>query len=127
MAPASTSAKSRRLASAPAPTTPTPWKPSPDGSQSKLSRAALKPRRVATGSPPPAPRCRRCVASTSTAMRTLVARGLVAEAGEEPSTGAHLYVTTNMFLELLGIESLDALPDLAPLLPDVDLIDEPDY
>lgn len=59
-------------------------------------------------------------------MRTLLARGLVAEAGEEPATGAHLYVTTNLLLEQLGIESLDQLPDLAPLLPDVDLIDEPD-
>ena len=46
--------------------------------------------------------------------------------GEEPATGAHLYVTTNLLLEQLGIESLDQLPDLAPLLPDVDLIDEPD-
>ena len=36
-----------------------------------------------------------------------------------------MYVTTTLFLELLGIDSLDQLPDLAPLLPEVDLIDEP--
>lgn len=51
-------------------------------------------------------------------------RGLVAEVDIEPSTGAHRYVTTDLFLELLGIDSLDRLPDLAPLLPDVESIDE---
>jgi segregation and condensation protein B len=42
----------------------------------------------------------------------------------EPATGAHRYETTELFLELLGIDSLDRLPDLAPLLPDVESIDE---
>jgi len=31
---------------------------------------------------------------------------------------------SELFLELLGIDSLDRLPDLAPLLPEVDSIDE---
>ena len=34
------------------------------------------------------------------------------------------YETTALLLELLGIDSLERLPDLAPLLPDVDMIDE---
>ena len=34
------------------------------------------------------------------------------------------YETTELFLELLGIDSLERLPDLAPLLPDVEAIDE---
>ena len=42
----------------------------------------------------------------------------------DASTGAHLYATTEMLLEQLGIESLDQLPDLAPLLPDVESIEE---
>lgn len=100
-----------------------------DGSQSKLSRAALETLAVVAYRQPATRAQVSAVRGVNVdgVMRTLVARGLVAEAGEEPSTGAHLYVTTNMFLELLGIESLDALPDLAPLLPDVDLIDEPDF
>lgn len=52
-------------------------------------------------------------------MRTLVARGLVAEAGTEPS-GAVLYVTTPYFLERMGMASLDELPPLAPYLPDLE-------
>jgi segregation and condensation protein B len=51
-------------------------------------------------------------------MRTLVLRGLVEEAGADPETGAILFATTSYFLERLGLPSLDALPDLAPFLPD---------
>jgi len=58
-------------------------------------------------------------------IRTLVLRGLVEEAGTDPETGAILFATTAYFLERLGLPSLDALPELAPFLPDhVD--DEPD-
>jgi segregation and condensation protein B len=58
-------------------------------------------------------------------IRTLVLRGLVEEAGTDPETGAILFATTTYFLERLGLPSLDALPELAPFLPDhVD--DEPD-
>ncbi len=58
-------------------------------------------------------------------IRTLVLRGLVEEAGTDPETGAILFATTGYLLERLGLPSLDALPDLAPFLPDhVD--DEPD-
>lgn len=49
--------------------------------------------------------------------RTLTG-GLVEEAGVEPETGAHLYRTTSVFLEKLGLNSLDELPPLAPFLPD---------
>lgn len=100
-----------------------------DGSQSRLSRAALETLAVVAYRQPATRAQVSAVRGVNVdgVMRTLLARGLIAEAGEEPSTGAHLYVTTNLLLELLGIESLDALPDLAPLLPDVDLIDEPDY
>jgi segregation and condensation protein B len=56
-------------------------------------------------------------------MRTLVARGLVEEAGTEHETGAILYRTTSYFLERLGLRSLDELPELAPFLPAVDELD----
>lgn len=55
-------------------------------------------------------------------VRTLVARGLVAEQGTEPS-GAVLYGTTPYFLERLGMTSLDELPPLAPYLPDLEGLD----
>ena len=51
-------------------------------------------------------------------MKTLVTRGLVEECGTDPETGAHLYRTTRLFLEKLGLNSLDELPALGPLLPD---------
>ncbi|WP_329130419.1 SMC-Scp complex subunit ScpB [Streptomyces sp. NBC_01476] len=56
-------------------------------------------------------------------MRTLLQRGLVAEGGTEPETGAILYRTTNYFLERMGLRSLDELPELAPFLPEADAIE----
>ena len=55
-------------------------------------------------------------------VRTLAARGLVGEAGTEPS-GAVLYSTTPYFLERMGMTSLDELPPLAPYLPDLEGFD----
>jgi len=51
-------------------------------------------------------------------IRTLVSRGLVEECGTEPDSGAYLYRTTILFLEKLGLDSVDELPSLAPFLPD---------
>ncbi|WP_244876300.1 SMC-Scp complex subunit ScpB [Winogradskya consettensis] len=51
-------------------------------------------------------------------MRTLVTRGLIEECGTEVETGAFLYRTTALFLEKLGLNSVDQLPPLAPFLPD---------
>ncbi|KFG76295.1 SMC-Scp complex subunit ScpB [Streptomyces mutabilis] len=56
-------------------------------------------------------------------MRTLLQRGLVEEAGTEPETGAILYVTTNYFLERMGLRGLDDLPELAPFLPEAAAIE----
>ena len=51
-------------------------------------------------------------------MRTLVTRGLIEECGIQVETGAYLYRTTSLFLEKLGLNSVDQLPPLAPFLPD---------
>ncbi|MEU4339367.1 SMC-Scp complex subunit ScpB [Micromonospora lupini] len=51
-------------------------------------------------------------------IRTLVTRGLVEECGAEPDSGAFLYRTTTLFLEKLGLNTVDELPPLAPFLPD---------
>jgi segregation and condensation protein B len=52
-------------------------------------------------------------------IRTLLSRGLIAEAGTDGESGAHVYVTTSHFLERMGIASLDELPPLAEHLPDL--------
>jgi segregation and condensation protein B len=57
-------------------------------------------------------------------MRTLVARNLVREAGNDPETGAVLYCTTDYFLQRIGLSSVEDLPALAPYLPEVDMLDE---
>ena len=51
-------------------------------------------------------------------MRTLIARGLIDEHSTDSETGAIFYQTTPLLLEYLGIESLEQLPPLSPLLSD---------
>jgi segregation and condensation protein B len=51
-------------------------------------------------------------------VRTLSSRGLIEECGSEPETGAYLYRTSTLFLEKLGLNSVEELPSLAPFLPD---------
>lgn len=97
-----------------------------DGAQAKLSRAAMETLAVVAYRQPVT---RAQVAgvrgvNVDGVMRTLTLRGLIAEVDPDESTGAHRYVTTELFLELLGIDSLERLPDLAPLLPDVDSIED---
>ncbi|AND16193.1 SMC-Scp complex subunit ScpB [Rathayibacter tritici] len=50
--------------------------------------------------------------------RTLLGRGLIAEVGHDPETGAILYGTTEQLLVHLGLASLDELPKISPLLSD---------
>lgn len=97
-----------------------------DGSQTKLSRAALETLAVVAYRQPATRSQISGVRGVNVdgVMRTLQLRGLIREVDVEPGTGAHRYETTGLFLELLGIDSLDRLPDLAPLLPDVESIDE---
>ncbi|BDR53202.1 hypothetical protein KIM372_11090 [Bombiscardovia nodaiensis] len=51
-------------------------------------------------------------------MRSLLVRGLIREDGVDPETRAALLVTTSLFLEKMGLDSLDQLPSLAPFLPE---------
>lgn len=51
-------------------------------------------------------------------IRTLLGRGLICESHTDPETGAIFYETTPLLLQELGIESLDQLPPLSPLLDD---------
>lgn len=51
-------------------------------------------------------------------VRTLLARGLITEVFTDPDTGAIHYGTTDQLLVHLGINSLDELPHISPLLDD---------
>ncbi len=51
-------------------------------------------------------------------VRTLVSRGLISEVTTDVETGAVLYGTTDLLLTQLGINSLEEMPAIAPLLPD---------
>jgi segregation and condensation protein B len=56
--------------------------------------------------------------NVDTVIRTLLGRGLIRESHTDPETGAIFYETTPLLLHELGIESLDQLPPLSPLLDD---------
>jgi segregation and condensation protein B len=97
-----------------------------DGARSKLTRAALETLAVVAYRQP-VTRARVSAVrgvNVDAVMRTLLARGLITEAGTDPDTGAVTFATTELFLERLGLTSLSDLPDIAPLLPDVDVIDD---
>jgi segregation and condensation protein B len=97
-----------------------------DGQRAKLTRAALETLAVVAYRQP-VTRARVAAVrgvNCDGVLRTLITRGLVEEAGVDAATQGTLFRTTELFLERLGLESVDDLPPLAPLLPDVDAIDE---
>ncbi|WP_280396356.1 SMC-Scp complex subunit ScpB [Nocardia brasiliensis] len=97
-----------------------------DGARTKLTRAALETLAVVAYRQPVTRTRVSAVRGVNVdgVMRTLLARGLIAEAGVDPETNGTTYSTTELFLERIGLASLTDLPPLAPLLPGVDLIDE---
>ncbi|MFI0514668.1 segregation and condensation protein B [Streptomyces canus] len=96
-----------------------------DGQQARLTQAALETLAVVAYRQPVSRSRVSAVRGVNCdgVMRTLLQRGLVAEAGTEPETGAILYVTTNYFLERMGLRGLDELPELAPFLPEAEAIE----
>ncbi|MGI5449013.1 SMC-Scp complex subunit ScpB [Streptomyces sp. CA-243310] len=96
-----------------------------DGRQARLTQAALETLAVVAYRQPVSRSRVSAVRGVNCdgVMRTLLQRGLVAEAGTEPETGAILYRTTNYFLERMGLRGLDELPELAPFLPEADAIE----
>jgi segregation and condensation protein B len=97
-----------------------------DGQQAKLTQAALETLAVVAYRQPVARGRISAIRGVNVdgVMRTLVSRGLIEETGSDGETGAILYGTTTMFLERIGVGSLDELPALAPYLPEVDALDE---
>jgi segregation and condensation protein B len=92
-----------------------------DGQQSRLSQAALETLAVVAYQQPISRARVSAIRGVNVdgVIRTLLARGLVAEAGHDPESGAVVFATTSHFLERMGLRSLDELPELAPQLPEV--------
>jgi len=97
-----------------------------EGQQARLTQAALETLAVVAYKQPVSRARVSAIRGVNVdgVMRTLVTRGLVEECGQDESTGAHLYRTTSYFLERIGVQSLDELPELAPFLPDLADLDD---
>ncbi len=97
-----------------------------DGQRARLTRAALETLAVVAYRQPVTRARVSAVRGVNCdgVLRTLLTRGLVHEVGVDHATQGTLFCTTELFLERLGLSSLEELPPLAPLLPDVDAIDE---
>jgi segregation and condensation protein B len=96
-----------------------------DGQRSKLTQAALETLAVIAYRQPVTRSRVSAIRGVNVdgVVRTLLARGLIVEVGSDPETGGGLFRTTDLFLERMGLTSLDELPSLAPLLPDIDGLD----
>ena len=97
-----------------------------DGQQVRLTQAALETLAVVAYKQPVTRSRISAIRGVNCdgVIKTLVNRGLVEECGMEAESGAHLYRTTSLFLEKLGIDTVQELPPLAPFLPDnIDEID----
>ena len=97
-----------------------------DGASAKLTQAALETLAVIAYRQPVTRARIGAIRGVNVdgVVRTLVARGLVVEAGSDPGSGALLYRTTDLLLERLGLRSLDELPSLAPFLPELDEVEQ---
>ncbi len=93
-----------------------------EGQQAKLSQAALETLAVVAYTQPISRGRVSAVrgVNVDAVMRTLLARGLIEEAGHDRESGAVLFATTSYFLERMGLKSLQDLPPLAPQLPEVE-------
>ncbi|GAB2452618.1 SMC-Scp complex subunit ScpB [Nocardioides hungaricus] len=97
-----------------------------DGQQARLTQAALETLAVVAYKQPVSRARVSAIRGVNVdgVMRTLLTRGLVEDAGQDHETGANLYRTTGYFLERIGVQSIDELPELAPYLPDMDDLED---
>lgn len=97
-----------------------------DGQQARLTQAALETLAVVAYRQPVTRARISAVRGVNVdgVVRSLVTRGLLAEAGADVDSAGTLYVTTPLLLEKLGLQSLEQLPSLAPLLPELDELEQ---
>lgn len=97
-----------------------------DGQRARLSGAALETLAIVAYKQPIS---RAQIASIrgvdpDGVLRTLTARGYVDQIARDPGPGqAALFGTTTLFLEKLGLDSLDDLPAIADFLPGADVVE----
>lgn len=97
-----------------------------DGQQARLTQAALETLAVVAYRQP-VTRARVAAirgVGVDGVFRTLSGRGLIEECGSDSAGGAHLYRTTQLFLEKLGLDDVSELPSLAPYLPELGELDD---
>ena len=97
-----------------------------DGQSARLSAAALETLAVVAYKQPVSRNQVAAIRGVNVdgVMRTLQQRGYVDEVARDPGPGqAVLFGTTSLFLERLGLDSIDDLPPLGEFFPDTDVIE----
>ncbi|PLS30523.1 SMC-Scp complex subunit ScpB [Bifidobacterium margollesii] len=91
-----------------------------DGQSARLSQAALETLAIVAYQQPVTRSRLTAIRGVNSdgVVRSLLLRGLVCERGEDEETGAALLITSDLFLEYMGLDDLDQLPSLAPFLPE---------
>lgn len=97
-----------------------------DGRQSKLSQAALETLAIVAYRQPVSRSQVGAIRGVNPdgVIKTLHARGLIAEASAGPEGGVTTFVTTDYFLDRMGIDSVSELPPIADHLPDLESLDD---
>lgn len=91
-----------------------------DGQTARLSQAALEALAIIAYKQPVTRAQVAAIRGVNSdgVIRSLSVRGLIREDGVDEESRAALLVTSNLFLERMGLDGLDQLPSLAPFLPD---------
>ena len=92
-----------------------------DGQTARLSQAALESLAIIAYKQPVTRAQVAAIRGVNSdgVIRSLAVRGLIREDGVDPDSRAALLATSGLFLEKMGLDSLDQLPSLAPFLPSV--------
>ncbi|MFR2314219.1 MAG: SMC-Scp complex subunit ScpB [Bifidobacterium sp.] len=89
-----------------------------DGQTARLSQAALEALAIVAYRQPVTRAQVAAIRGVNSdgVIRSLTVRGLIKEDGVDPESRAALLVTSEFFLDQMGLKSLDELPSLAPFL-----------
>lgn len=90
-----------------------------DGQTARLSQAALEALAIVAYKQPVTRAQVAAIRGVNSdgVIRSLSIHGLIKESGVDPETRAALLITSELFLERMGLDSLEQLPSLAPFLP----------
>jgi segregation and condensation protein B len=99
-----------------------------DGQTARLSQAALEALAIVAYRQPVTRAQVAAIRGVNSdgVIRSLAVRGLIREEGTDPDSRAALLGTSELFLEQMGLNSLDELPSLAPFLPAVSEMTHPE-